>query len=612
VTAAALDVRELTVGYRRPDGRINVVVWEVSLALEAGRILGLAGESGCGKSTTALAAIGYRTSGAAILGGQALLGDVDLLALSTRPLRSIWGRRIVYLPQNAAASLNPALTIGRQLAEPLQVHLGLRNETLRERQLELLRQVALPDPEGKLSRYPHQLSGGQQQRVTIAIAISCRPDVVILDEPTTGLDVTTQARISALLRRLVTETGLAALYVSHDLALLANIADRLAVMYGGEIVEHGAVDVVCKSPGHPYTRALYGAVPSAHAPRSLQGIEGSPPASVATRSCAFAPRCRFAIEECRRGHVELRQLAPGYEVRCLRAHELPAVAADRERSGLEQALSSSEAGAPLLEVRNVSCAYGTGANAVLAVDDVSLELRSGETLGIVGESGSGKSTLLRAIIGLHRPSAGAVLLRGAVLTPRAVQRSRSVRREIQLVFQNPDLSLNPRHSVEAILRRPIRLLREDVPRSRERQVISELLDAVRLTSGVLGRYPFELSGGQRQRVAIARAFGARPSILLCDEATSSLDVSVQATILQLIADLSDEFETAVIFVSHDLAVIRTIAQRAIVMKDGVVRERGATRELFSTPRDEYTRSLIAAIPDLSPRGRTGTVAVGER
>ena len=595
MSRAQLEVSGLTVGYRLPSGRINVVVADVSLTLVEGEITALAGESGCGKSTTALAAIGYRGSGTEVLGGRALLGDVDLLELPMAKLRAIWGRRIAYLPQNAAASLNPALTVGGQLAEPLRVHLGLGGDDLRQRQIELLSSVALPDPERALQRYPHQFSGGQQQRIMIAIAISCSPDVLILDEPTTGLDVTTQAKISSLLRRLVTETGLAALYVSHDLALLAGIADHLAVMYGGEIAELGSVDSVSRHPLHPYTRALYDAVPSAHSPRVVKGIPGSPPTTVHTKSCAFAARCPYVVDRCLSEHPELRLIRDGHRARCLRIDELGAKATTGDPLAVVDHVSP--AATPLLEVLDLHCTYRSRKRTIEAVQGVSLDLAEGETLGIVGESGSGKSTLLRAVVGLHRPSSGSIRFQGQELAPRAVLRARNVRREIQLVFQNPDLSLNPRHTIDSILRRPVRVLRDDVPRSGEKAVIDDLLAAVKLPPSALGRYPFELSGGQKQRVALARAFAARPSILLCDEVTSSLDVSVQATILDLIADLSQRFRTAVLFVSHDLAVVRTIAHRAIVMQDGVIREEGVTNELFANPTDAYTRELISAIPD---------------
>ena len=590
-----LEVEDLSVGYVRADGTPNLVVWEARLTLEAGRILGLAGESGCGKSTTALAAIGYRAPGSRILSGTSKLRGLDLLTLRTDQLRSIWGRRIAYVAQSTSQALNPAITIGRQLAQPLTVHLRLSGEALRRRQLELLEAVGLPDPAGALKRYPHQFSGGQQQRIAIAIALSCRPEVLLLDEPTTGLDVTTQARISALLRSIIDDTGVAALYVSHDLSLLSTIADGLAVMYAGEVVEQTAADVLRRRPLHPYTQALLAAVPSVHQPRAVSGIPGRPPASVVRDACSFAPRCPFATDETHSTHPELREVESGHQVRCLRAEDVrregaqvrPLIRIQRERA------------TELLEVEGLWCEYRTARGSVPVVKDVSFALLPGETLGVVGESGSGKSTLLRAIVGLHPPAAGSIRLRGEELAPRAVRRPSSIRKDIQLVFQNPDSSLNPRQTVGEIVGRPIRLFRNDVPRQREREVVEELLDAVKLPRGVRARYASELSGGQKQRVALARGFAARPCVLLCDEVTSALDVSVQATILELLGELAESFSTAVIFVSHDLAVVRTIATRALVMKDGEVREQAETERLFVSPQDPYTRELLSAIPDLA-------------
>jgi peptide/nickel transport system ATP-binding protein len=589
-----LSVDDLTVGYVRADGKPNVVVWNASITLRAGRILGLAGESGCGKSTTALAAVGYRAPGARILRGTSRLGDVDLLSLSTAQLRSIWGRRVAYVAQSASQALNPAITVGRQLAQPLAVHLGLHGPALRERQLELLQAVGLPDPPAALSRYPHQFSGGQQQRIAIAIALSCRPDVLLLDEPTTGLDVTTQARITALLRSTIDATGVAALYVSHDLSLLSTIADALAVMYAGEVVEHTTADGMRRRPRHPYTQALLAAVPSVHKPRAVSGMPGRPPAAVVLDACSFAARCPYADDETRETKPELREVEPRHWVRCLRAEQVPELMVDE--SPLVKAAARGYG--PLLEVEQLWCSYRVSRGSTAVVKDVSFAIGPGQTLGIVGESGSGKSTLLRAIAGLHPPSAGTIRLRGRELAPRAVKRPVSVRKEIQLVFQNPDSSLNPRQTVGDIVGRPIRLFRQDVPRGGEREAVEELLDAVKLPRGMRGRYASELSGGQKQRVAIARGFAARPSLLLCDEVTSALDVSVQATILELLAELAETFETAVIFVSHDLAVVRTIATRALVMKDGEVREQGETERLFVSPQDPYTRELLSAIPDL--------------
>jgi peptide/nickel transport system ATP-binding protein len=589
VSDTVLDVSDLSVGYLKHDGSLNQVVANVSFTLERGVIMGLAGESGCGKSTTALAAIGYRPLGSRIMAGRALLGDVDLLKLPNSKLRDLWGSRVAYVAQSAALALNPALTVGHQLSQPLAIHLGLRGAASRARQLELLEAMGLPTPDAALRRYPFQFSGGQQQRIAIALALSCRPDVLVLDEPTTGLDVTTQARITELLRALVRDLGVGCLYVSHDLALLGTLADRLAVMYAGEMVEAGAADSVATKQRHPYTQALLAAVPSIRRPRFLVGIPGRPPASIVTDSCAYAPRCEYVQPSCTAAHPELRDPGDGHVARCIRLEEVEKLPSPGRE--IARAPSKPEV---LLEISDVHCEYDN----TVAVKGVSLVVHRAERVGIVGESGSGKSTLLRAIAGLHRPSAGSIALRGAPLAPVAVKRPRSVRREIQLVFQNPDSSLNPRHTIFNIVVRPIRLFRDDVPRSGERAAVQELLDAVRLPTGLLYRYPAELSGGQRQRVALARAFAADPNVLLCDEVTSALDVSVQATILELIAELSEQTETAVIWVSHDLAVVRTIADRALVMREGEVCEEGETDELFASAKHAYTQQLLASIPDL--------------
>jgi peptide/nickel transport system ATP-binding protein len=584
-----LEVTDLAVGYLKHDGSLNQVVDRVSFKLERGKILGLAGESGCGKSTTALAAIGYRPLGSRIMAGSSIAGDVDLLKLSNAKLRDLWGSRIAYVAQSAALALNPALTVGHQLAQPLAIHLGVKGKDSRARQIELLEAMGLPDPARAIKRYPFQFSGGQQQRIALALALSCKPDVLVLDEPTTGLDVTTQARITDLLRSIVADLGVGCMYVSHDLALLGTLADRLAVMYAGEMIEAGSAAAVATKQRHPYTQALLAAVPSVRRPRFLVGIPGRPPTSVVPHACAYAPRCQYVQPACSESHPELLDPGDGHLARCIRIEEVE----KRPSPGHEIARAQRHPEV-LLSVSDVHCMYGR----TEAVKGVSLVVHRAERVGIVGESGSGKSTLLRAIAGLHPPSAGSVALRGVELAPKAIKRSRSLRREIQLVFQNPDSSLNPRHTIFDIVVRPIRLFRDDVPRSGERAVVQELLDSVKLPTGLLYRYPAELSGGQRQRVALARAFAARPEVLLCDEVTSALDVSVQATILELIAELSEKTETAVIWVSHDLAVVRTIADRALVMKDGEVCEEGHTDELFVAAKHTYTKQLLAAIPEL--------------
>jgi peptide/nickel transport system ATP-binding protein len=602
-------IEELSVAYHRWDGGRNVVVWDFNLSLEAGKVVGLAGESGCGKSTASLASIGYRAPGSEVLSGSAMLAGVDLLKLPEDQLRRIWGTQVAYVSQNAGTSLSPVLSVDRQLADPLRRHMGLRGRGLRRRQLELLESVSIPDPERALARFPHQFSGGQQQRIALAIALSCEPGVLILDEPTTGLDVTTQAQISALLRKLLHEYSVATLYVSHDLALLSEVADRLAVMYAGEIVEEGQARDVIGAPAHPYTAALIACVPSALVQRSIAGIPGRPPPAVRMHECAFLPRCPHAVAACGERHIELLEHL-GHRVRCIRP--------SRTRSDIPEdrpahvAVASPESPAiplielehpatvppamPLLEVTHLQCSYARAANP--AIVDLSLNVMPGEIVGVVGESGSGKSTLLRAICGLHPPRSGEIRLRGALLPSSARKRSREIRRAIQIVFQNPESSLNPRHSVLQLLRRPIRLFRDDVDRSREEETVLGLLEEVKLPKVVLHSYPGQLSGGQKQRVAVACAFAARPALLLCDEVTSALDVSVQATILELVASLSSQFGTAVIFVSHDLGVVRSVAERALVMRSGVVCEENSTEALFSSPQHTYTRELLNALPQL--------------
>jgi len=600
---AALVVEDLSVGYLQKDSGVLRVVANLDLKLFPGQVLGLAGESGCGKSTAALAAVGYRHPGGVILSGRSTLGDTELLQMRPSDLRLLWGGQVAYISQNAGMSLNPALTIGRHFDEVLRRHAGLHGSAATAREMELLTSVQLPDPKSALLRYPHQLSGGQQQRVSLGLAFACRPAVLILDEPTTGLDVTTQTYITALLQTLIAETQVAVMYVSHDLALLSTVSNDVAVMYAGEMVERGPVDTMVKAPLHPYTNALLRAVPSARARQSIAGIAGEPPVSVCDDSCSFAPRCPYAEDRCRNEHPETRQIEPLRTSRCFRTEELREelriVIDIDQRMSPAQARAGEEQAKHLLEVDGVSCFYGSRQRRFAAVQDVSFRLSDAEVLGIVGLSGSGKSTLLRAIVGILDDYTGTISLRGETLAHRAVKRPRPVRRQVQIVFQDPASSLNPRHTVNQIVARAVHLFRDDVPRDKTADAVAELLESVKLSRSFLPRYPSELSGGQQQRVAIARAFAARPSLLLCDEVTSALDVSVAATIIELLRDLTSKSGTAVLFVSHDLAVVRTLADRAIVMRDGRVCEEGSTEKLFCAPEHPYTIELLASIPDIA-------------
>lgn len=584
-----LRVCGLTLAYHTGAGGVNEAVRDVDLTVNRGEILGLVGESGCGKSTTALAALGYRSRSTSVLAGAAWFDGGDLMALPASALRKIWGRRIAFVSQQASLALNPSLKIGRQLADPIVRHLGLTAAALRQRQVELLRIVEIPDPERALDRYPFQFSGGQQQRIAIAIAICCNPQLLVLDEPTTGLDATTQARISELLVKLARVHGMGMIYVSHDLGLLHAIADRIAVMYAGQIVEMGTAGDIVASPRHPYTRGLVQAAPSLTRPHMVSGIPGLPPASTVRGACAFAPRCHLVQDGCLAQDVALVQ-SDAHLVRCCRTNE---VAADRPAPRPLLRSSTSEV---ILAVRDLVCAHNK--TSAPAVSGVGFEVRRGETLGIMGESGSGKSTLLRAVAGLLAPVSGTIAFRGLTLAPTASGRPRSMRGDMQLIFQNPDSSLNPRQTIRAILTRPIRLFRDRLTRSEETTELERLLDSVQLQCAVLDRFPSELSGGQKQRIAIARAFAGRPAVLLCDEITSALDVSVQASILELLANLSMRHRVATIFVSHDLAVIRMLADHTMVMRNGIVVEAGPTADVFSAPRNDYTRTLLAAVHDL--------------
>jgi peptide/nickel transport system ATP-binding protein len=585
-----LEIKGLSVRYpNMPEG--SFAVWDVSLTLEPGTIVGLAGESGCGKSTTAKAAIGFR-QGSERISGSSFFGERDLIGMPASDRRRLWGNRLSYVAQSASLALNPALTVGRQLGQPLRKHLGLRGAALARRQIELFELVQISNPKQALKRYPFQFSGGQQQRVALAIALCCNPDVLILDEPTTGLDVTTQAHISAVLRRIVDDMRIAVLYVSHDLALLANQSDRIAIMYAGQIVEEGPTAEIVNSPRHPYTKILLGLSPRLDDPRLVAGIPGIPPPAVVLEQCAFSPRCPYAQPACRKARLPLDRSSGDRAVRCIRADELASVAP----ACVTMSKTPSVGNQYLLIVDQLELTYRRATSK--SVDKVSFKLRHGERLGIVGESGSGKSSILKMIVGLLAPCEGYMRFGNVRLDGLAADRPKSLCRDIQLIFQNPDASLNPRHTIRQILARPLAAFRHELSAKEREAAIRDNLERVRLPASVINRLPSDLSGGQRQRVAIARAFLAQPRLLLCDEVTSALDVSVQATILQMIAELSAESGAAVIMVSHDLALVRTMADRTIVMRGGQIVEQQDSSALFVHPQSDYTRQLIAAIPKL--------------
>jgi peptide/nickel transport system ATP-binding protein len=601
----------LSVGYRSRSALTQVLA-DVSIELRPGRIVGLAGESGSGKSTLALSLMGYRVSGQEVLAGQVDFEGFDLSQASVKQLRKVWGSRLAYLPQDTATSLNPALTIERHFVEGLRRHQGLDTATAVKRSQEWLSRVEIPEPAEALRRYPHQFSGGQQQRIALAMALASGPDVLILDEPTTGLDVVTQAHINRLIVALARDAGIAALYVSHNLALLATVCDDLAIMYAGQIVEWGPAARTYAAPRHPYTSALIAAVPAIESDHPPRGIAGIPRPAVVLGTCAFGDRCPYRVEACDT-EIPLLVIDEQRSARCVRLDELPPFhpATDpppgpvtvRESStgsghGLDTTAGTDGDAAALLTVDSVRCVFGRpgSGESFVAVNDVSVRVPAGRALGIAGESGSGKSTLLRAIAGLVRPVAGRITFQGQELAAEAGERPVALRRAIQIVFQNPDSTLNPRHTIYQSMQRPLKLFRPDIARRDRRDAVAETMRQVRLSPDLLDRHPRNLSGGQRQRVAIGRALLAEPDVLLCDEVTSALDVSVQASILELLVGLREQRALTVVFVTHDLGVLRSIADEAIILQHGTVREAGPTVQVLRQPQHPYTVELIAAVP----------------
>lgn len=568
----------------------TAVVQDISLRVKRGQVLGLVGESGSGKTTTALALLGFAASGVRIAHGRIVVDSIELLRLRPRELRRIRGRLIAYVPQDPSSALNPSMTIEQLVTDILRSHRPDNLSTERIRQA--VRAVGLPDTHEFLRRYPHQLSGGQQQRAALAAAMVCEPAVLVLDEPTSSLDVTTQATVLGEIKKLRDRTGVAMVYVTHDLAIIEEIADRLAVMYAGVIVEEGPVREVLSWPRHPYTRGLIQAIPNPHRRSKLTGIRGTSVAPEERPSgCPFVPRCDYAVAKCKAEMPSLIAIAPQRNVRCTEHLRVlpaelqlsPTIGGDRVRS------------ASLLQMDEIVVNYASRLGLVEAVRGISFQIQRDEVVAVIGESGSGKTTLARTVAGLVTPARGRMLFEGSLIPSSINKRNRQLLRAIQMVFQNPYESLNPRQRITAAIARSAQLLlalsKSDALKEAER-----LLELVRLPRRVGDRYPGELSGGERQRVAIARALVARPRLLICDEITSALDVSVQATIIELLRELEEQLGMALLIVSHNFGVVASIADRVLVLKSGVVVEEGVNEEVLQNPHHEYTKKLLAAVP----------------
>jgi peptide/nickel transport system ATP-binding protein len=499
-----------------------VIVDDVSLTLQKGRVLGLIGESGAGKSTIGLSALGYGRGGVRITGGQVLLGGQDILQVGKKGLRAVRGRRVAYVAQSAAAAFNPSHRLMTQVIEATLHHGVADRAQAQQRAVALFRKLGLPDPENFGQRFPHQVSGGQLQRAMTAMALCAEPDLIVFDEPTTALDVTTQIEVLASIKDAIRDTGVAGLYITHDLAVVAQVSDDIMVLRNGKMVEYGATAQIIHAPAMEYTQAL-----------------------VSVRSIV---------------HEEKK---PGP--------------------------------APLLQVRDVTASYG--GSDVRVLDGVSVELSVGQTLAVVGESGSGKSTLARVMTGLLAPRQGSILFDGKVLAPRLVDRSKDDLRELQLIYQMADVAMNPRHTVGKIIGRPLEFyfgMKGDEKRRR----VQELLDEIEMGAGYIDRYPAELSGGQKQRVCIARALAAKPKVIICDEVTSALDPLVSDGILKLLLNLQKIEGVAYIYITHDLATVKAIADSIAVMHQGKIVRYGTKSDVLKPPFDDYTDLLLASVPEM--------------
>jgi len=601
-TDAALELRELDVAYR-VRGRDRQVLRELSLRVGRGESYGLVGESGCGKSTAALAAVRYLPRNGRVRAGTVLIDGRNVWALGQRELRKFRATAVSMVYQNPGSALNPSLRVGRQLAEVFTVR-GANRDEARMRSLEVLRTVQIADPDSVLGRYPHQLSGGMQQRVLIAMALAKDPALLILDEPTTGLDATVEAEVLDLVARLQAEFHTSVLFISHNLGVIAKMCSRVGVLYAGRLVEEGPVETVLQDPRHPYTVGLLRCIPRGGVRKDhgrLDTIPGFLPSLGAELTgCVFADRCALADDRCRADEPPLIPVGEGHESRCWYHDRAPLLPRQQARDinlpGVDRDTD------PLLRFNNLGKIFKQQGHEVHALVGASSAVWPGETLGLVGESGSGKTTLGRALLGIVEPTTGTVELDGRVLAASFTKRDRPDLRALQIVFQNPDSALNRRHAVRRILLRSLRKLAGVSGAEAERR-LADLANRVRMTERTLSQKSVQLSGGLKQRVAIARAFAGEPKLVVCDEPTSALDVSVQAAILNLLVELQAEQKVSYLFISHDLGVVRYISDRIAVLYLGRLQEVGPADVVFEGPHHPYTEALLSAVPTIDGGGR---------
>lgn len=610
MTESALRLDRLSVAYRG-GGQNRAVLREVSLDIAHGEAYGLVGESGCGKSTVALTVMRYLPRNGKITAGSVMLSGADVMRLGPEALRDLRARKVSMVYQDPGKALNPSMKVGRQLVEVFEV-IGVPPAAREAGALAMLKKVRIADPASVMQRYPHELSGGMQQRVAIAMALAIDPAMLILDEPTTGLDATVEAEVLDLVADLRRESGTSILFISHNLAVVAKMCNRVGVLYAGTLVEEGPTREILNSPRHPYTVALLRCLPRAGQRKdnerldTIPGFLPMPGAPIA--GCPFAERCALADNLCRTEMPELRD-AGGRLVRC----HYPERAADLPRSTpADVAVPKPAAGAaPVLRVSNLSKTYGQGSHAIRAVANVSLSLQPGETLGLVGESGSGKTTLARMLLGLVPPDSGGVIeLDGRSLATSLDQRRDEEVKAVQIIFQNPDSALNRSHSVAHIIGRALRKLGGFRGADLSGR-LDALTAAVRLTPRHLSLRPRQLSGGLKQRVAIARSFAGGPRVVVCDEPTSALDVSVQAAILNLLAELQSARAVSYVFISHDLGVVRYLSDKIAVLYLGRIMEMGPSERVFGGPSHPYTEALLSAALSLDGTCKSRIRLTGE-
>jgi peptide/nickel transport system ATP-binding protein len=574
-----LNFKNLTVAFGKGEQK-NTAVLDVSFSVNKGEILAIVGESGSGKSVTSLSAMGLIGKAGTIKSGQIIFNGknqqgIDFLRLPDSEMRKYRGNKIAMIFQEPMTSLNPVFKCGEQVAESLKLHLGLTNALAKEKVIELFKEVLLPRPEAIYESYPHQISGGQKQRVMIAMAIACNPEILIADEPTTALDVTVQKSILELLRNLQRKHNMGIIFITHDLGVVAEIADRVLVMYKGKIVEQGPVKQVLVAPKHAYTKGL---------------LACRPPVDKVLKALPTVSDFMFVNEN---GELTSKDQSISSVFEALTVTQ---ISKNQER----QVLYAQE---PILSLKNIQVEFpisktffGKTKEVLKAVNQVSFDIFPGETLGLVGESGCGKTTLGRAILQLIKPRSGEVWYKGIDLVQCTEAKMRFYRKELQIVFQDPYSSLNPRMTIGEAIKEPMEVHGIGLSNKERKEKVQELLVKVGLTPEIYDRYPHEFSGGQRQRICIARALAVNPRFIICDESVSALDVSVQAQVLNLLNDLKRELGFTYIFISHDLSVVKYMSDRIVVMNQGKVEEIGLSDEVYNTPQHEYTKKLIAAIP----------------